>query len=180
MNDVGDRKSLKKVTMHPFVDQRGMTVPEILAAVVVIMVALVALASAIPLSAYGIQEGSQLTTATFLANQRLEQVKLKQWTVKPDVDDIGVSASATAAPQKAGGITTFPDESPVAAPYTQFTRTVRISDCVAGAGCGTGIVDPAGQRQVTVAVSYRPLTGQGQAAAGTTKSAIVTLVVAKR
>ena len=178
MNDVGDRKSLKKVTMHPFVDQRGMTVPEILAAVVVIMVALVALASAIPLSAYGIQEGSQLTTATFLANQRLEQVKLKQWTLKPVVDDVGVSASATAAPQKAGAITTFPDESPVAAPYTQFTRTVRITDCGIGAGCG-GVVH-AGQRQVTVTVSYRPLTGQGQAAAGTTKSAIVTLVVAKR
>ncbi len=178
MNDVGDRKSLKRVTMHPFVDQRGMTVPEILAAVVVIMVALVALASAIPLSAYGIQEGSQLTTATFLANQRLEQVKLKQWTVKPVVDDVGVSASATAAPQKAGAITTFPDESPVAAPYTQFTRTVRITDCGIGAGCG-GVVH-AGQRQVTVTVSYRPLTGQGQAAAGTTKSAIVSLVVAQR
>src|SRR4029450_11347584 len=99
--------------------------------------------------------------------------------VKPDVDDVGVSPSATAAPQKAGGITTFPDESPVAAPYTQFTRTVRISDCVAGAGCGTGIVGPTGQRQVTVTVSYRPLTGRGQAAAGTTKSAIVTLVVGK-
>ena len=178
MNDVGDRKSLKKVTMHPFVDQRGMTVPEILAAVVVIMVALVALASAIPLSAYGIQEGSQLTTATFLANQRLEQVKLKAWTALPAADAVGLSASATAAPQKAGGITTFPDESPVAAPYTQFTRTVRIIDCGTGAGCG-GVVH-AGQRQVTVTVSYRPLTGQGQAAAGTTKSAIVTLVVAKR
>jgi len=178
MDDVRDRKSLKRVTMHPFVDQRGMTVPEILAAVVVIMVALVALASAIPLSAYGIQEGSQLTTATFLANQRLEQVKLKQWTVKPVVDDVGVSASATAAPQKAGGITTFPDESPVAAPYTQFTRTVRITDCGIGAGCG-GVVH-AGQRQVTVTVTYRPLTGQGQAAAGTTKSAIVSLVVAQR
>jgi len=178
MNDVGDRKSLKKVTMHPFVDQRGMTVPEILAAVVVIMVALVALASAIPLSAYGIQEGSQLTTATFLANQRMEQVKLAPWTATPVADEIGVSASATAAPQKAGAITTFPDESPVAAPYTQFTRTVRIIDCGTGAGCG-GVVH-AGQRQVTVTVSYRPLTGQGQAAAGTTKSAIVSLVVAQR
>jgi type II secretory pathway pseudopilin PulG len=176
MNDV-DVKSLKKVTMRPFADQRGMTVPEILAAVVVIMVALVALASAIPLSAYGIQEGSQLTTATFLANQRLEQVKLATWTGTPVVDNVGVSASATAAPQS-GGATTYPDESPVAAPYTQFTRTVRIIDCGIGAGCG-GVVH-AGQRQVTVTVSYRPLTGQGQAAAGTTKSAIVTLVVAQR
>lgn len=165
------------VTMKPFVDQRGMTLPEILAAVVVIMVALVALASAIPISAYGIQEGSQLTTATFLANQRMEQVKLATWTATPVVDSIGLSASSTAAPQS-GGTTTFPDESPVAAPYTQFTRTVRITDCGIGAGCG-GLVD-AGLRQVTVSVSYRPLTGRGQAAAGSTKSAIVTLVVAKR
>ena len=172
-----DVKSVKKVTMNPFVDQRGMTVPEILAAVVVIMVALVALASAIPISAYGLQEGSQLTTATFLANQRLEQVKLKEWTVKQDVDAVGVSASATAAPVS-GATTTFPDENPVAAPYTQFTRTVRITDCGTGAGCG-GVVDP-WLRQVTVTVSYRPLTGQGQAAAGSTKSAIVTLVVSRR
>ena len=178
MNHVDDMKGLERVAMHPFVDQRGMTLPEILAAVVVIMVALVALASAIPLSAYGIQEGSQLTTATFLANQRLEQVKLKQWTVKPDVDAVGVSASATAAPQDALGATTFPDESPVAAPYTQFTRRVRITNCGIGAGCG-GVVH-AGLRQVTVTVSYTPLTGQGQAAAGSTKSAIVSLVVAQR
>ena len=165
------------MVMKSLVDQRGMTLPEILAAVVVIMVALVALASAIPISAYGIQEGSQLTTATFLANQRMEQVKLAAWTATPAVDSIGISASSTAAPQS-GGTTTFPDESPVAAPYTQFTRTVRITDCGIGAGCG-GLVD-AGLRQVTVTVSYRPLTGRGQAAAGSTKSAIVTLVVAQR
>ena len=165
------------MVMKSLVDQRGMTLPEILAAVVVIMVALVALASAIPISAYGIQEGSQLTTATFLANQRMEQVKLAAWTATPAVDSIGISASSTAAPQS-GGTTTFPDESPVAAPYTQFTRTVRITDCGIGAGCG-GLVD-AGLRQVTVTVSYRPLTGRGQAAAGSTKSAIVTLVVTKR
>jgi type II secretory pathway pseudopilin PulG len=166
------------MTMNSLMNQKGMTVPEILAAVVVIMVALVALASAIPISAYGIQEGSQLTTATFLANQRLEQVKLKQWTVKPDVDQIGLSASATAAPQDSGGTTTFPDETPVAAPYTQFTRTVRITDCGIGAGCG-GVVH-ADLKQVTVSVSYRPLTGRGQAATGSTKSAIVTVVVARR
>jgi type II secretory pathway pseudopilin PulG len=180
MNHVDDMKGLEKVTMHPFVDQRGMTLPEILAAVVVIMVALVALASAIPMSAYGIQEGSQLTTATFLANQRLEQVKQRQWTEV--LDEIDFSASATAAPP------TFPDESPVAAPYTQYTRTVRIIKCAAVADCG-GVVDPnpdppaglgPGLRQVTVTVSYRPLTGQGQAAAGSTKSAIVTLVVSRR
>lgn len=159
-------------------NQRGMTLAEVLVALPIITIGLLALLSAIPLSTYATQEGSQTSTATFLANQRLEQVKLKQWTVKPDVDAVGVSASATAAPQDGVGTTTFPDESPVAAPYTQFTRTVRITNCGLGVGCG-GVVH-AGLRQVTVTVSYTPLTGQGQAAAGSTKSAIVSLVVAQR
>src|SRR4026208_336746 len=116
--------------MKSFVDQRGMTLPEILAAVVVIMVALVALASAIPISAYGIQEGSQLTTATFLAHQPMEQVKQRQWSEAQD--EVGFSASSTAAPD-IGGTTTFPDENPVAAPYTQVTRPGRITRCGAGA-----------------------------------------------
>lgn len=158
-------------------DQRGMTLPEILVAIVVIMIALVALASGIPIASYGIQEGRQLTTATFLANQRMEQVKATAWTQSPAVDNLGISASATAAPQS-GALTTFPDESPVAAPYTQYTRQVRITDCALGAGCGL-IVD-AGLRQVIVTVSYRPMTGVGVASAASTKSAIVTMVVARR
>jgi prepilin-type N-terminal cleavage/methylation domain-containing protein len=165
----------RKVTY--FTDQRGMTLAEVLVAVVIIMTALLALASGIPIASYGIQEGSQLSTATFLANQRLEQVKASAWTSTPAADNVGVSASATAAPQ-AGGVTTFPDENPVAAPYTQFIRQVRITNCGAGAGC-SGIVD-AGMRQITVTVSYQPMTGVGVAAAGSTKSAIVTMLVAQR
>jgi type II secretory pathway pseudopilin PulG len=167
----------RRATVSYFVDQRGMTLAEILVAVVIIMIALMALLSGIPIASYGIQEGSQLTTATFLANQRLEQVKAASWTDQPTVDTVGVSASATAAPV-AGAVTTFPDETPVAAPYTQYTRQVRIIDCSVGAGCG-GIVD-AGMRQVTVTVSYRPMTGVGVSATGSTKSAIVTMFLAKR
>ena len=159
-----------------FLDQRGMTLAEVLVAVVIIMIALLALLSGIPVASYGIQEGNQLTTATFLANQRLEQVKAASWTDQPAVDTVGVSASATAAPV-AGATTTFPDENPVAAPYTQYTRQVRITDCSA-AGCG-GITD-AGMRQVTVTVSYQPMTGIGVSATGSTKSAIVTMLVAQR
>ncbi|HKZ08769.1 MAG TPA: prepilin-type N-terminal cleavage/methylation domain-containing protein [Methylomirabilota bacterium] len=163
--------------MTYFVDQRGMTLPEILIAVVIIMIALLALASGIPVASYGIQEGSQLTTATFLANQRLEQVRAAMWTSTPAVDTLGISASATAAPQT-GGITMFPDETPVAAPYTQYTRRVRVTDCGAPAGCG-GLVLP-DLRQVTITVSYTPLTGVGAAAASSSKSAIVTMLVARR
>jgi hypothetical protein len=152
--------------------------------VAVIMIALVALASGIPIASYGIQEGSQLTTATFLANQRMEQVKATTWmcpgTCPPTlpVDNLGISASATSAPQS-GVTTTFPDENPVAAPYTQYTRQVRITDCgPPGVGCGA-IVDP-NLRQVTVTVSYQPMTGVGIASSGSTKAAIVTMLVARR
>ena len=155
-------------------NQHGMTLAEVLVAIAIIGVGLAALAAAIPIAGYGIQEGSQLSTATFLANARLEQAKNAVWTTTPDVDNLGVS-SGSAAPQTAG-ITTFPDENPIAAPYTAYTRTVRVTDCSAGGGCAA--ITNANIRQVTVTVTYRPLTGVGQSPA--TKSAAVTMLLAKR
>jgi len=159
---------------HLASDQRGMTLAEILIAIAIIGVGLAALAAAIPLAGYGIQEGSQLSTATFLANARLEQAKNAAWTALPAVDNLGVSAGS-AAPQSSG-TTTFPDENPIAAPYTAYVRTVRVTDCGVGSGCA-GITN-ANLRQVTVTVTYRPLTGVGQGAS--TKSATVTMLIAKR
>ena len=52
-------------------DQRGMTLAEVLVALPIIMIGLMALLSAIPLSTYATQEGRLTSTATFLANQRL-------------------------------------------------------------------------------------------------------------
>jgi prepilin-type N-terminal cleavage/methylation domain-containing protein len=154
-------------------NERGMTLAEILVAIAITGVGLAALASAVPIAAYGIQEGSQLSTATFLATQRLEQVRKAKWSTSPALDELGVSASATSAPER-GGTTTFPDEAAMAAPYTQYARQVRISDC--DAGC-QGIVSDK-LRQVTVTVSYRPLTGVGQASA--VKPVTVTMLIAKR
>lgn len=155
----------------PFRDQRGMGLVEILVAAVIVAIGLVALASAIPLAAYGIHEGNQLSTATFLANARLEQVRHAAWTAS--VDDLGVSASATAAPQS-GGTTTFPDEAAVAAPYTAYSRQVRISACTV-ADCGLAAAD---LRQVRVTVGYRPMSGIG---GGTgTKRVMVTTLVAQK
>jgi type II secretory pathway pseudopilin PulG len=153
-----------------------MTLAEILVAVAIIGIGLVALAAAIPLAAYGIQEGNQLSTATFLANQRLEQVRNAIWSVS-GTDNLGVSATPSSPPQS-GGVTTFPDETPVAAPYSGYTRTVRIIDCSTGGGCGGIVAND--MRQVIVTVSYRPLTGIGQAASGQTKSAVVTMYLTRR
>lgn len=153
-------------------DERGMGLVEILIACVVVAIGLVALASAIPLAAYGIQEGNQLSTATFLANARLEQVKNSVWTAAssplgcPSQDCLGISSPATAAPQ-AEGVTTFPDEAPVAA-YTGYNRQVRITI----SGLGDTL------RQVTVTVAYRPLSAIGVGPA--TKQVVISTLVAKK
>src|SRR5712691_1863222 len=162
------------------VDQAGMSLAEILIACAIIAVGLVGLLSAVPTASYGIQEGRQLSTATFLANQRLEEVRNAQWTQCPTADTLGVSASASVAPT-AGGTTTFPDESPMAAPYGDYTRTVRITDSQPADPCVGGVGGPnVGLRQVVVTVSYRPSTATGLSAGGTTKSAIVTMQFAQR
>ncbi len=161
-------------------DQAGMSLAEILIACVIIAVGLVGLLSAVPTASYGIQEGRQLSTAAFLANQRLEQVRNAQWTQCPVTDTLGVSASTSVAPTS-GALVTFPDENPMAAPYSDYTRTVRITDTQPADACPGGVYGPnVGLRQGVVTVSYRPSTGTGIAAVGTTKSAIVTMLVAQR
>ena len=159
-------------------DQRGFTVAELLAASIVVAIALVALLQTIPLSAYGIQEGSQQSTAVFLANQRMEQVKNATWTAVPVTDTMGVSASEAVAPVDATNATTFPDESPMAAPYAGFTRTVRIRNCNVAPGCGA--LQKPDMRQATVTVSYAPMTGVGGPAQGASKSVVVTMTFAMK
>lgn len=163
-------------------DQRGMTLMEVMLAVAILGVGLGALSQAIPIASYGIQEGNQLSTATFLANQRLEQVRNARWQAIPTcVDTLGASPSPTQPPAgTCPGSTgsTFPDENPVAAPYTGYSRSVRITACGGGAGCN-GIVDN-DLRQVTVTVTYRAMSGIGMSAAGTTKASTVTTYISSR
>jgi prepilin-type N-terminal cleavage/methylation domain-containing protein len=173
---MAERFSQTEMCQRVVRDQRGFTVAELLAASVVIGIALLALLRTIPISAYGIQEGSQQSTAVFLATERMEQVKNAQWTTVPLADTLGVSASATVAPVSAG-VTTFPDENPMAAPYAGYRRQVRISDCNVAPGCGG--VQKLDMRQATVTVSYAPMTGVGGPAAGATKSVVVTLIISK-
>jgi len=155
-----------------------MMIAEVLIASAIIATGLVALSAAIPLASYGLQEGNQLSTATFLATQRMEQVRNARWEAGPPLtDNLGISASDTTAPGS-GAVVTFPDEASIVEPYASYSRTVRIMDCGAGAGC-SGIVN-ADLRQITVTVSYRPMTGVGVAPATSTKSVVVTMYMTKR
>ena len=98
-------------------DQRGMTLMETMIASSVVGVGLVAVSAAIPAATYGVQEGRQLTTATFLASQRLEQVRAARWEAGPPaVDELGISTGPAAAPA-AGAVVTFPDEPEMSGPY---------------------------------------------------------------
>jgi type IV pilus modification protein PilV len=164
--------------------QRGMTLAEVLVALPIITIGLLALLSVIPLSTYAIQDGSQTSTATFLANQRLDQVRNAQWmaTCPPTGDKLGVSASSTAAPTD-GAVTTFADENPMAAPYAAYTRQVRITDSVASTTVcgGTGAISGTyGLRTVTVTVTYRPLSATGTNAVSGSRSVAVNMQIAQR
>lgn len=171
-------------------DQRGFTVAEVLIAAVVVTIALVALANVVPLASYGVREGNQLSTANFLADQRLEQVKGLPWVSTPANDCLGVSTgnAAPAVPGgascKLGGTTVsggnaLPWEADEAAGsiagFPGYSRAVRVTDC-AVAACA-GIAD-ARMRRVTVTVTYTPLAAAGVAA--TPKSAQAEMIVSRR
>jgi type II secretory pathway pseudopilin PulG len=178
--------------------ERGITLAEILIALTIITVGLVGLATVVPISSYGLQEGNQLSTATFLAEQRLEQLKAAAWTASPATDCLGTSGTTSASWSFSGGTapapggtcnpTSFADETPAGStmatpptkfsdPYGNYTRQVRIRPCdAAGAGCG--ITDPA-LRLVTVRVSYSPMQPVGGVATSS-KFIELTMLVARR
>jgi len=172
-------------------DERGFTIVEVLIAAVIITLALVALATIVPIGVYGVQEGNQTSAATFLADEKLEQAKSLPWTSAPANDCLGLSASATAAPTvpagatctlgsttiNGGGAVTWLADETLASPFSGYSRSVRITNCASGAGCG-GIID-SGMRLVTVSVTYTPMSATAVAAA-TPKSVTVWMTVAQR
>ncbi len=125
--------------------EQGLTLAEVLAALTVLSVGLVAMISLLPLAGFGIHEGGHRSGAAFLAWQRLEQIRHAVGTAEPSNDPL---AEATIS---------FPDEPAVAPPHTVFSRSVRVRDC--GLGC-SGVQTP-GVRQVTVTVTYPPGSAQG-------------------
>jgi Tfp pilus assembly protein PilV len=146
-------------------DERGLTLAEIIVALGVLGLGLVGLAVVIPVSSYGVQEGNQLSTAAFLAEQMIERTRAIAWTATPAADCLGVSAGDTApVPTGAtcGGATTtqFADEASVNG-YPAYRRVVRVASCDVTACAG---VTSATLRRVSVTVTYRGLSAAGQAA----------------
>lgn len=124
-------------------EEQGLTLAEVLAALSVLSIGLVALISVLPLAGFGVHEGAHRSGAAFLATQRLEQIRLV----------VGSGAS----------LISFADEASLAPPHAAFGRAVRVRDCGFAPGC-SGIATP-GVRQVTVTVTYPAPAGQGAASA---------------
>src|SRR6202795_773161 len=148
---------------------------EVPGAVAVVAIGLSALASALPLAGAAVSEGAKLSTATFLAGARLEEVRAAAWSAAPRVDRLGVSGAPLSPPQS-GGMTTFADEAALPDPYGGYSRQVRVLDCGLPPRCGA--VTSGSLRQVTVTVAYQPVTASGLAALD--KAVFVTTLVAQR
>jgi Tfp pilus assembly protein PilV len=123
--------------------EHGLTLGEVLLALTVLSIGLVALISLLPLAGFGVHEGAHRSGAAFLATQRLEQIRLA----------VGSGASVIA----------FADEASLSPPHGAFGRAVRVRDCEVAPGC-SGITTP-GLRQVTVTVTYPAAGGHGAASA---------------
>jgi prepilin-type N-terminal cleavage/methylation domain-containing protein len=150
-------------------NERGMSLAEVLIAVAILGVGIVGLASVIPGGSYAVQHGSQLSTATFLAQEMIERARAVPWTGTPATDCLGVS-TGNAAPVPTGATcngatgTQFPDEAAVAG-YPGYRRTVRVTNCGV-TSCIAGLTHP-GMRLVRVTVSYRGVSASGAATTDT-------------
>ena len=132
-----------------------MTLVEVLTALTLLVIGLVALVSLLPLAGLGVHEGGHRSKATFLAWQRLEQIRHAVGTAELSRDPLAEPSVS------------FPDEPAIPAPHTAFTRAVRVRDCTSVC---SGVATP-GVRQVTVTVTYPP--GPAQATSPVQRGAVV-------
>ena len=165
-------------------DQAGITLAEVIVTLGVITIGLLALISAMPRSTSAIGESNRKTTATFLAQQRLEQIKNAQWTAVTPCPGVaspaGCDGVGGAGSDGTASVAAWPDETPIAS-YTGFQRQVRVCDCAAGACNGPcGIVATDQVRRIAVTVTLSGIAGTGQFTSANPESVTLVTLVAQR
>lgn len=137
--------------------QRGFTLAEVLVAVVIIMVGLVAVASGFQYATSGVATGRGETIAIFLAEQRIEQLKTVAMT-NYDPPYPGLSlATGTTTTEFCSGSTC---QATAITGTTSYTRVTTITDITTDAGRCTGVT-PLLCKRIRVTVTYRPVTSSG-------------------
>lgn len=120
---------------------RGFTVAEVLAALGVLGIALIGVLFSMTWGATGVDASRRSTSALFLAEQRMEQVKAFAMSKSPAQGWTNLTAAAFPAE----GYGTIPG-------HGDYRRTVTITDSPGGA---------ANTKQVEVQVFYRPVRTEG-------------------
>ena len=116
-------------------NQRGMTLVEVLIAVFIITIGLVAIGAGFQIATSGVAAGQQQTTATFLAEQRLEDIKAFALSSDGTQGWSNVTSTNFAATEDYGSI----------ANYATYKRTTTIS------------TPTSTTKRVTVSVFWRPV-----------------------
>ena len=128
-------------------EESGFTLVEILVAMAILMIGLVAVMQWFPLGTAGVETGRRQSTGVFLAEQRIEQIKA--WS-------LSTGAGQGFATVVNGGACCGNDAYGAIPGYPEYQRTVTISP------------GPTPTTQlVRVQVQYRRLTAQGVLSSGT-------------
>lgn len=145
--------------------ERGFTLAEVLIAIALLTIGIVGVGAALTFQTNALSGGSTVglaaiaranyvSTATMLAQERIEQIKNARYTSNGNVDEI----TAANFPNEAyGDITNYPN----------FKRTVTIQNTTPGAAMKT----------ITVQVSFRPIAESGL---GQEESVQLVTIIAQR
>ncbi len=155
-------------------DQSGMSLVDVLMAVFLISVGLVALLSALPFGVSGMETGRQQSTALFLAQDKLERIKAWSLSAAAAPAQQGFDTIVAAGPCFTVGAGPCATEDYGTIPsYATYRRV------------GTATPDPATpappnhtRTLVTVQVFYRPVGAQGVST--TERQVTVSTVLARR
>jgi len=127
--------------------QRGFTLAEVLVATCVLSIGLMAVATGFQYATSGVETGKGETTATFLAERKVEQLKA---TALVDWTNVTLSAGTTTeyCPSTGAACT----GTATAGFYRRITSVTDNPGATCTANC----------KLVRVSVFYKPVTGQGQ------------------
>jgi len=135
-------------------NQRGMTIVEVLVAVFIITIGLVAIATGMQIATSGVATGQQQTTAAFLAEQRLEVIKA--FALSTGSGQGWANVSSTAFPAEAyNSITSYPTYRRSTTITSPTATTKRITVDVFWFPVGVSSTTNA-ERSVTVSVVLTP------------------------
>jgi type II secretory pathway pseudopilin PulG len=146
----------------PGVSERGFTLIEVLVATFIIIVGLVAVATGFQYATAGVATGRGETVATFLAEQRLEQLKavaLTNYNGPWGGTSLGAGTTTEYCQSSNIGTTSSNCQATAFSGGTTYTRTTTITDNPGGTGC-TGTA-PNVCKRIRVSVTYRPVTSRG-------------------